>query len=73
MYMAPFFVSKNNPFWIVLLCRSILPVFLGSLHIYGCVKYFAYKMNYINLDTRVLDYDRDVMGELTDENINSLD
>ena len=42
--LIPYFVSKHNPFWIVLLCKSILPGFLGSIYLFGFFKYVSLKL-----------------------------
>lgn len=42
--LLPYFVSKHNPFWVVLLSKSILPGFLGSVYLFGLFKYFAFKL-----------------------------
>jgi hypothetical protein len=48
--LLPYLVSKHNPFWIVLLCKSILPTLLGNIHVYGFQKWLAYRMGLINTD-----------------------
>ncbi len=48
--LLPYLVSKHNPFWIVLLCKSILPTLLGNIHVYGTQKWIAHKFGLINTD-----------------------
>jgi len=46
-----FLVSKNNPFWVVLIFRSMAPAFLGNLYVFGFSKLIAWKLNLINTET----------------------
>lgn len=53
-----YLVSKHNPFWIVLLTRSILPTLLGNIHVYGGQKWITHKFGLINteiVDKKILD------------------
>eukprot|EP00347_Sterkiella_histriomuscorum_P011520 403372139 len=61
--MVPFLVSKHNSFWIVLLCRNIVPVVFGSIHIFGLSKYFTYRFGLINETVREGISYEEVMGQ----------
>eukprot|EP00347_Sterkiella_histriomuscorum_P018248 403346231 len=63
----PFLVSKHNPFWIVLLCRNILPVLIGSVQIFGGSKYICQQFSLINESKCELSYQKFLGLENTTE------
>lgn len=48
--ISTYMVSKHNPFWIVVLARSIFPTLIGNIYVYGIQKWLTFKFGLINTD-----------------------
>ncbi len=41
-------ISKKNPLWIIVVAKTMLPVFLGNVYLFAFLKYLVQKLQMIN-------------------------
>ena len=45
-----FLVSKNNPFIVVILFKTVLPMLVGNFYVFACYKWAAIKLGLANME-----------------------